>query len=128
MNWYNNPDKVTRSPYAPPGYVFSIAWTILYTLYAWAWCLQTKTDVNLNIIFTIGIAINLFWTVVFFGARSKQLGLVVLLSLLLFTIYQGLVMYSTGNRLGALFMVVYIGWLGFATILNATTNILDTTD
>lgn len=125
LEWYDNPVNVTKSQISPPGRVFGIAWAILYALYAWAWILQSKKANNLDNLFIIGMVLNLAWVIAFFHLHDKMLGMIIILSMVVFTIYQASVMYKTGNKLGTWFMVAYIAWLSFASCLNATTTIIN---
>ncbi len=123
-SWYFT-NSVNRSCYSPPSYMFGIAWTILYILYAWAWCIAyNKSGKKYYGIFIISILLNLMWTVAFFGLHDQKLSRAIILILLVVVLYQAYIMQKIGSGLGEAFMLFYALWLVCATSLNFTTEIL----
>jgi tryptophan-rich sensory protein len=119
-SWYQ---ELIRPPFAPPGWVFGPAWTLLYTLMGVAlwrvWKVQWPEErfsgeVKL---FMVQLTINAAWTPVFFGLRMPWLafGVIALLLLLI-----GLTIRAF-RRVGlpaAWLLVPYFGWVTFAVALN----------
>lgn len=124
--WYQS---LTLPALQPPGPVFGIAWSILYTLIALAlamvWGTQGAPGKRLAIgLFGLGLAINFTWSPVFFNLHmiSAALGIiVVMLIVALATTFA----FGRVNRLAAWLMVPYLVWLCFATGLNASILMLN---
>lgn len=116
--WYNS---LVRPPLTPPGWVFGVAWTLLYLLIAVsAWLVWRTPHPNRNRalgLWGLQLFLNAAWSPVFFGAERPDLALgimVLLLIALLATIHQ----FRRINRRAALLLLPYLAWLGFATYLN----------
>jgi len=124
--WYQS---LTLPALQPPGPVFGIAWSILYTLialaFAMVWGTQDAPGKRLAIgLFALGLAINLTWSPVFFNLHmiSAALGIIVLMLIVaLATTFA----FGRVNRLAAWLMVPYLVWLCFATGLNASILMLN---
>jgi tryptophan-rich sensory protein len=69
-------------------------------------------------VFALQLALNLGWTVVFFGRRDIRGGLVAIV-LLWAAIAATIAQFSTARRLAAALLVPYLAWVTFATVLNA---------
>lgn len=116
--WYN---ALTRPPLTPPGWVFGVAWTLLYLLIAvsaWlVWRTPHRNRRRALAIWGVQLLLNAAWSPIFFGAHRPDiaLGVMVLLVIaLLATIHQ----FRTIDRLAAQLLLPYLAWLGFATYLN----------
>ncbi|OVE84137.1 TspO/MBR family protein [Natronolimnobius baerhuensis] len=109
----------------PPGYVFSIAWTLLFTLMGIAlflvWQRGThKRTVRIALsLFAIQFALNLLWTPAFFGLQRADLGLLVIGALWI-AIVATIVAFDRVSRLAAALLLPYLAWVSFATILTYT--------
>jgi len=102
----------------PPGYVFAIAWTIIYLLYVYSWT-QASYYPLINSLFAINMALNLLWTITFFYLKNWLLALLILLGLSILIMVQMNSMLKY-NVLAALLLFPYLGWSIFATYLNYT--------
>lgn len=114
--WYKD---LKKSKLTPPGFVFGIAWTILYIILAIYFVLallQKKSELALTY-FVIQMLINFSWTYVFFTRKLQRLAFVMILLMILFS---GLSMWEMLkiNKLVAYLLIPYIAWLGFAAYLN----------
>ncbi len=114
--WYKD---LKKSKLTPPGFVFGIAWTILYIILAIYFVLallQKKSELALTY-FVIQMLINFSWTYVFFTRKLQSLAFVMILVMILFS---GLSMWEMLkiNKLVAYLLIPYIAWLGFAAYLN----------
>jgi benzodiazapine receptor len=119
--WYGTLDKPF---FTPPDSVFGPVWTVLYlSMAASAWLVwrragfsETKIAMAL---FSVQLALNLFWSVIFFGLEAPGLALVEILALwpaiLLTTLAFSRISQPAGWLLGP-----YLAWSTFATILNAS--------
>jgi benzodiazapine receptor len=69
-------------------------------------------------VFGLQLALNLAWSFVFFGGRSLRGGLAVI-ALLWVAIIATIAELWRINRAAALLLVPYLGWVTFASLLNA---------
>jgi len=106
----------------PPGYVFGIAWTILYCFMGFAFAIiLSARGAKLQILgiafFIIQFILNLLWSPIFFGQHQVTTALYLLIAIWLFaaiTIY----IFAKIRPLAAWLLVPYLLWLSFATMLN----------
>ena len=107
----------------PPGIVFPIVWTTLFTLMGVAlflvWREGTESrEVRVALAaFVAQFVLNLTWTPVFFGLRRPDLGLVVIV-LLVITVAGTVAAFDRVDRRAAVLLVPYLLWVAFAGILN----------
>ena len=120
--WYATLIKPT---FAPPNWLFAPVWTILYALMGIAAFLvwekakgaQKANAVAALKIFCIQLALNVLWSIIFFGLRSPLLGLLAII-LMLFAIALAMWRFYPIDRRAFWLMAPYIIWVGFATLLN----------
>ena len=115
----------------PPGPVFGIAWSILYTLIAVSaalvWGHKRAPGRTLALaLFGIGILINLAWSPAFFRFHlmTPALGIIVLM---LIVAVATTFAFGRISRLAAWLLVPYLVWLCFAGALNARIVLLNPT-
>lgn len=119
--WYNG---LIKSGLTPPGWVFSVAWTILYILLGVALYLVirvTRRGVNKMLayaLFAAQMVLNGLWSYMFFGAHLPAFALVILLALFVVSIWMARVFDSIDQWAGYL-VIPYILWMMFAFYLNA---------
>ncbi|MBO4700132.1 MAG: tryptophan-rich sensory protein [Alphaproteobacteria bacterium] len=119
--WYNG---LVKSGLTPPGWVFSVAWTILYFLLGWALYLvivtvRKKLDkMRAYILFLVQLGLNGLWSYVFFGAHMPGLALIFLLALFIAASWMAREFYVVDRRASYL-VIPYLLWLMFAFYLNA---------
>jgi len=118
--WYNT---LINSSLTPPPMVFSIAWTILYTLLGIAlffiWRAKDKKGVvtAAEWLFFLQMVLNAAWSYVFFGLHMMTLGVFVLFALILVTFCMAMEFKNVSKT--AYYLVwPYIAWLLFAFYLN----------
>lgn len=124
-DWYNT---LAHSGLTPPPIVFSIAWTILYTLlgialfYVWRSKKANSRRKYQSVtagewLFFAQMVLNALWSYVFFGLHMMTLGLFVLFALIVTSVYM---MREFRNISKAAYYLVwpYIAWLVFAFYLN----------
>jgi len=119
--WYNG---LVKSGLTPPGWVFSVAWTILYILLGVALYLVirvTRRGVNKMLaytLFTAQLVLNGLWSYMFFGAHLPAFALVNLLVLFIVVVWMARVFDGIDKWVGYL-VIPYILWMMFAFYLNA---------
>ena len=125
--WYNS---LAKSALTPDGWVFSVAWTILYLLLGIALFLiinnkKTRIDKsNAYWLFVGQMALNVLWSYIFFGAHMAALALLVLILLIVESIFMARAFRPISKA--AYYLVwPYIIWMCFATYLNATIMIMN---
>lgn len=117
--WYI---PLEKSPLNPPGYVFGIAWTILYAFLAIAlWLIwkspRTEERKNTLILFSIHMIMNWAWTPVFFGAHQVLAAFILLVAIFLTAAALCRMAWDLDRR-AAFLLMPYLGWLAFASYLN----------
>ena len=105
----------------PPGFVFGIAWTVLYALMgiaaALVWATPVRGRTIALLLFASQLALNLAWAPLFF--REHQiLWSLVLLGVIWLAAVVTTFAFARVNRLAAWLMVPYLIWLSFAAALN----------
>lgn len=118
--WYTG---IAKPSFNPPNAVFGPVWTALYVLMAIAaWRVWRSADGNATraplTLFALQLALNLGWSVAFFGLRSIGLALVVILALDIAVLATAL-KFRRIDGLAAALLVPYLAWIAFATLLNA---------
>lgn len=125
--WYVNLNKPS---FAPPNWIFGPVWTILYLLMGISFYLilkrgwkkkAVKTAANF---FLAQLALNFLWSPIFFGLRSPLLGLIVIVAMWVLIVITMKKFYSL-SKLAFYFLVPYILWVSFATVLNAAILVLN---
>ncbi len=116
--WYLN----NKPSFTPPGIVFSIAWTILYTLIIiaiyFSWINAKKVQKkNLLIIFGLNLISNALWSVLFFGMRKPFFAFLDLL-IIFATIVLALIYTKKISKPASTLLVPYLLWIIFAGVLN----------
>jgi translocator protein len=120
-DWYEGLD---RAPWNPPGWVFGPAWTVLYVLMAVAAWLVAREGLDDQavrtalLLYGAQLALNLGWSLVFFGLRRPGLALAVILALL-GAIAATAVAFHGISSTAAWLLAPYLAWVAFAATLNA---------
>lgn len=117
-DWY---PLLAHSPLSPPGWLFPVAWTLLYTLMGISVGLlagiRSLYAMVLYVLFVIQFILNIMWTFFFFYLRSPLLGFMDIILLDMFAL-----LYTVGAfvvyKPSAWLFIPYIAWLIFATYLN----------
>lgn len=117
-DWYV---PLEKSALNPPGYVFGIAWTLLYFLMAVAAarvCVVTNCRMNRPIRWwTIQLMLGFIWCIFFFGAHDIIGGLIIICATTLAAIV-ATVLFWRLDALAGLLMLPLVLWLTLATHLN----------
>lgn len=117
-SWY---PTLTKPSFNPPNWVFGPVWTTLYVLMAIAaWRVWRTTDRDTArgplALFVLQLAVNLGWSVAFFGLREIGLAVAVIIALDLLVLATALA-FRRIDRLAALLLLPYLAWIAFATVL-----------
>jgi tryptophan-rich sensory protein len=117
--WYA---ELAKPSFTPPNRVFGPVWTALYVLVAVAaWRVWRTADRDTArgplTLFALQLALNLGWTVVFFGLQKIGAAVATIVVLDVGVVVTALA-FRTVDRLAALLMLPYLAWVAFATVLN----------
>lgn len=116
-------DILRKPPFAPPRWLFPVAWTILYALMGVAsYLVLTSTAPRIEkrnalILYGIQLAVNFFWPLLFFGL-SWYLGALAWLILLWVLILATLLRFSRIRETAGNLLLPYLLWVTFAAYLN----------
>ena len=110
--------SLNQPPFAPPGIVFPIAWTVLYLLMGISYYFFRKTDKNSTLItlYYIQLFWNLTWTFIFFVFKMRFLAIVWILVIILLVFYL-IKQFWNIKKESAYLLIPYLLWLLFAMYL-----------
>jgi len=118
--WYASLNKPS---FNPPNWVFGPVWTTLFVLMGisayvvWHQGLQSVPVKRALIIFLVQLALNVFWSFLFFKLRSPIYAFVEI-TVLWIAIALTIAAFSQVSRPAAFLLIPYIVWVSFAAILN----------
>ena len=117
--WFSALEKPSAQP---PGWMFGVAWTILYAMMGIAVAMVfhargAPLRVAGIVLFLVQYALNLFWSPLFFGMHQVSAAFWLLVIIFLAALATTLV-FGRVRKAAAWLMVPYLGWLCFAAILN----------
>jgi translocator protein len=106
----------------PPGWVFGVAWSILYAMQGFALALiidargarGRTTAIGL---FAFQLTLNLAWSPTFFMMHEVSAALVLIVIILVAAAATTLA-FARVRKMAAWLMLPYLAWLAFASILN----------
>jgi translocator protein len=113
---------LTKPPLNPPNWLFGPAWTVLFTLMAFAawriWTLDLTPAQSAALwLFTAQLIVNAAWSWAFFGMRSPLGGIIVIIPFLLLVL-STVVAFWRLDAVSGWMMLPYPIWVSFATYLN----------
>lgn len=121
--WYT---ALHKSMLTPPGFVFSIVWTLLYAVLAViAWLLsEDKQHTSTTVVFLFGLQMfmNWAWTLLFFKLHWLTLSMIWLITLSGLNLVLILKTRKT-HQVIAWLLTPYLVWLIFASYLNVLITI-----
>ncbi len=120
QTWY---PTLAKPWFTPPNWLFGPAWTVLYVTMAIAAWLVWRSEDRVRAhdalyLFAIKLALNLGWSLVFFGLRDPGLALIEVVVFWLAIAATTRAFWQLDRRSGLL-MVPYLAWVAFAALLNA---------
>lgn len=115
-------DTAAKPPLSPPGWVFPVAWGLLYALLgigaAMVWRSPPSQARNRGLnLYVAQLVVNFFWSLIFFNAQAFSFAFFWLLLLLVLVIAMTLT-FSRVRTLAAALQGPYLLWLTFAAYLN----------
>ena len=118
-SWYQT---LNQPVFAPPAWVFSPVWTVLYisifvSLVFYAKSFKTNNKAWGYTLFVLQMLANLAWTPIFFGLKNIGLALAVVILLDILVLWNIIVFYKNSKPAG-LILIPYFLWILFATYLN----------
>lgn len=122
--------QINVPPLSPPGWLFPVAWTVLYLLMGTSLYLiwNNGTDYNFQkvafILFAVQLILNFSWSLVFFNSRQFVAAFVILIFMFIFTVFMTLQFYKI-NKTSAFLQIPYLLWLAFAGYLNYAICVLN---
>jgi tryptophan-rich sensory protein len=116
-SWY----KVLNKPFFnPPSWVFAPAWTTLFLLMGISLFLvwqKGKATINARNIFFLQLALNFFWSIIFFYYKSPGFAFLEIIFLWLAILFTIIKFYKI-SKASAYLLLPYILWVSFAGVLN----------
>lgn len=118
--WYQ---ALAKPSFNPPDAVFAPVWTALYIMMAVAvWRVWRRHGLKpargAMALFALQLALNVAWSVLFFGLRLIGPALAEIVVLWL-AIVATAIAFWRHDRLAGLLLLPYAAWVAFATLLNA---------
>ena len=123
-------ETLNKPPLSPPGWLFLVAWTILYLLMGLASYLALESRGPQQIIsrsialYALQLLFNFLWPIVFFGLKwylFAFIWLAALWILILLTMLQ----FRRVSKAAAYLMLPYLVWVTFAGYLNLGISLLN---
>lgn len=118
--WYA---ALKKPAFTPPNRAFGPVWITLYLLMGiavflvWRGGLEQSGVLTAFIIFWVQLAINILWSVIFFGFRSLVGGAVVIIILWILILATIISFFNVSGIAGGL-LIPYIVWVSIASYLN----------
>lgn len=114
--------------FAPPGIVFPIVWTILYTLMGISSYLISQSNSPYKekalFVYYLQLAVNLLWSFVFFTFHLYFLAFLWILLLIGLVIWM-IIKFLPISKTAAYLQIPYLLWISFASILNFSIYLLN---
>ena len=111
---------LTKPPLAPPGWLFSVAWVVLYFamgVAAYLFSMAGPGSARVLRLYWVQLALNALWSPVFWRLDFKFLGVLIIAALLVLNCLVTL-WGARLNRQAARLLWPYLLWLSFALYLN----------
>ena len=127
--WYAG---LNKPPFNPPNWIFGPVWTTLFILMGIsAWLVWEKGFRNKEVrsaimLFCAQLALNMLWSLLFFGLKSPLLAFANIIALWLL-ILATIVSFYRISRPAAWLLIPYILWVSFASVLNLSIWLLNRT-
>ena len=114
-------ETAAKSALTPPAILFPIVWTILYALMgvgaARVWLSPASQERTRGIaVFFVQLAVNFFWSIIFFNLQAYGFAFVWIL-LLWVLIIAMILLFRKSDHLAAWLQIPYLIWVTFAAYL-----------
>jgi tryptophan-rich sensory protein len=119
--WY---EELKKPRFTPPDAVFGPVWLTLYlfmgvaVFLVWQQGLSSSAALIAFIVFWIQLALNILWSLLFFGLKSPLAGLFNII-LLWLAILVNIILFFPVSAIAGILLLPYILWVSVATYLNA---------
>ncbi len=119
--------RIQSPPLAPPGILFPIVWTILYTLMgisaARIYISNNQRNTSLTV-WAVQLAVNFLWSIIFFNLQAflfAFIWLIILWALILAMI----ILFYRQDKIAAYLQIPYLIWVTFAGYLTIAIYLLN---
>ncbi|MBI3036152.1 tryptophan-rich sensory protein [Candidatus Woesearchaeota archaeon] len=127
--WYATLQKPS---FNPPGWVFGPVWTLLYLLMGISFYLIWNKSDNFRkkgakvaaSAFGIQLALNVLWSLLFFGLKSPIAAFVCIVALWL-AVLVTIMKFNRISKAAAMLLMPYLLWVSFAALLNFSIVLLN---
>ncbi len=116
-------EELVKPSWNPPAYLFGPVWTTLYLMMGislgiiWSNKASESNKMNSYYLFAAQLFLNFMWSILFFHFHSTAFALIDIV-LMIITIILTMISFSRFSKVAAWFLVPYISWVTFASILN----------
>lgn len=120
---FGNPwfDALAKPSFMPPGWLFPVAWTILYLLIGFAFGLILQSEHPLKqraiLLFVVQMALNYAWSPVFFALHQPIRALAIIVLMVIVTALAA-IDFRRIRPIAGWLLLPYLAWLLFASVLN----------
>jgi len=125
--WYA---ALQKPAFNPPNWVFGPVWTTLFVLMGislylvWDKDVKKKEVKNALFIFGVQLALNILWSLFFFGLQSPFLAFIEII-ILWIAILATIIYFFRISKPAAYILIPYIFWVSFAAVLNFMLMVLN---
>ena len=114
-------DSLEKPAIMPPGWMFGVAWTILYVLLGLALALVLHARGARGrgpalALFGLQLLLNFAWSPLFFAYHEVTAAFWTIVAMILLSLVAAVLFWRI-RRLAALLMLPYLAWLAFASVL-----------
>lgn len=121
-------NSLIRPAFAPPSFIFPIAWITIYLLTGYAaYRISSGNFANKKYLISLYLTqllINFLWTIFFFGLDLKFFSIIWLIFLIIFVVLTAFNFYKA-DKLSGLLFIPYIAWCLFALYITIGVWILN---
>lgn len=118
--WYS---ALNKPSFNPPSWIFGPVWTALFFLmgvaayFIWEKLASDKRARGALVIFGVQLALNILWSVLFFGMKNPLYALIEIIVLWV-AILASIIAFNKIDKKAAYLLLPYILWVSFAAFLN----------
>ncbi len=120
--------EINRPALSPPGILFPIVWTVLYILMGVSAARiyianEKQWDTSLTV-WAVQLAVNFFWSIIFFNLRAFLFAFIWLI-LLWVLIIAMIILFNKRDKIAAYLQIPYLIWVTFAGYLTFSIYLLN---
>ena len=112
--------QIVTPSFAPPGWLFPVAWSLLYAAMSVSLWLMLRTDEptrGILVLYALQLAVNLVWPFIFFTMQAFGLAFWWLILLLALVVWLMIRAFQV-TPVAGWHLVPYAAWCTFAAVLN----------